>query len=61
MYIAKHQEMMFSGFKTSNEGVFVVAATNHKDQIDSALLRRFSRHIFVPIPEDKPVVYVGCS
>ena len=35
-----------------NEEVFVIGATNHKEQIDAALIRpgRLGRHILVPLP-----------
>ncbi|HEX6355587.1 AAA family ATPase [Actinophytocola sp.] len=41
------------GASTDNEGVFVLAASNHPWDIDSALLRpgRFDRTVFVPPPD----------
>lgn len=36
-----------------NDKVIVIAATNHKDVLDPAILRsgRFDRHIFIPMPD----------
>ena len=39
----------------SNSHVIVIAATNHKEVLDSAILRpgRFDRHVYVPMPNIK--------
>lgn len=34
----------------SSKSVFVIAATNRPDAIDTAILRRFKRHIYVELP-----------
>lgn len=40
------------GFEDSN-GVIVIAATNHREVLDKAVLRsgRFDRHIYIPLPD----------
>lgn len=34
----------------NNSGVHVIAATNTPDQLDAAILRRFSRLVYIPLP-----------
>lgn len=36
-----------------NERIFVIGATNFKDRIDSAILRRFGVHVGIPMPGEK--------
>lgn len=36
----------------SNEGIVVMAATNVKGLLDDAVLRRFDKHIHVPLPDE---------
>jgi|GEM_PF-6849667 len=45
------QEM--DGVKSHDADLFVLAATNHLDRIDSAILSRFNKKIEVPLPETK--------
>lgn len=45
------QEM--DGVKTHSQSVFVLAATNRIDQIDSAILSRFPKRVEIPIPDAK--------
>jgi len=45
------QEM--DGVKAHTQSVFVLAASNHIDQIDSALLSRFQKKVEIPIPDAK--------
>ena len=39
------------GADVDNKGILVLAATNIPWQIDTAALRRFERHIYIPLPE----------
>lgn len=41
----------FDGF-SSDSRIFVIAATNSPRQLDSALLRRFERHVQIPLPDE---------
>lgn len=43
------QEM--SGIESSSCLVFVLAATNHRDLIDPAVLRRFTETLYIPLPD----------
>lgn len=45
------QEM--DGVKIHSQSVFVLAATNRIDQIDSAILSRFPKRVEIPIPDAK--------
>lgn len=45
------QEM--DGVKAHSQSVFVLAATNRIDQIDSAVLSRFQKRVEIPIPDVK--------
>lgn len=45
------QEM--DGVKAHTQSVFVLAASNHIDQIDSAVLSRFQKKVEIPIPDTK--------
>ena len=38
------------GFDTDNANIVVIAATNRKDTLDSAVLSRFTKSIFIPLP-----------
>ena len=38
------------GFDTDNANVVVIAATNRKDTLDKAVLSRFGKSIFIPLP-----------
>lgn len=40
------------GVKAQAQHVFVIAATNRRDDIDSAVLSRFSKHIEIDLPDD---------
>jgi vacuolar protein-sorting-associated protein 4 len=35
----------------SNDSVFLLCATNCPWELDSAFLRRFQKHIYIPLPE----------
>lgn len=45
------QEM--DGVKAHSQSVFVLAATNRIDQVDSAVLSRFPKRVEIPIPDEK--------
>ena len=38
------------GFATDNANIVVIAATNRKDTLDKAVLSRFTKSIFIPLP-----------
>ena len=38
------------GFNTDNANIVVIAATNRKDTLDKAVLSRFTKSIFIPLP-----------
>lgn len=42
----------FDGFHADTR-IFVIAATNNPRQLDSALLRRFERHVEIPLPDEQ--------
>lgn len=39
------------GIKSSSADVFLIAATNHRDMMDAAILSRFSSQIEIPLPD----------
>lgn len=41
----------FDGFH-ADARIFVIAATNNPRQLDAALLRRFERHVEIPLPDE---------
>ena len=41
-----------NGFKGTPKNLILIGATNHKQSIDPALLRRFNRILTIPIPKD---------
>jgi vacuolar protein-sorting-associated protein 4 len=44
--------VQMDGVGNDNGGVFVLAATNVPWKLDSALLSRFQRKIYIPLPDD---------
>ena len=38
------------GFDTDNANIVIIAATNRKDTLDKAVLSRFGKSIFIPLP-----------
>jgi len=38
---------------SENEGLFILANTNCKEQLDKAILNRFRRKIFIPLPNEE--------
>lgn len=40
------------GFNTDNTNIIILAATNKKEALDSAILSRFSNNIFIPLPDE---------
>lgn len=38
------------GFGTDNANIVIIAATNRKDTLDKAVLSRFTKSIFIPLP-----------
>lgn len=45
------QGALFTKMQEAKPGVFVIAATNLPFSLDTALLRRFKKLIYVPLPE----------
>lgn len=41
------------GVNSHNEGVLIIAATNLPWELDQAMLRRFERRIYIPLPDKK--------
>lgn len=40
------------GFDTDNENIFMIAATNLVERLDSAIKDRFSKRIYIPLPDE---------
>ena len=40
------------GFDTDNANIIILAATNIKEALDSAILSRFSNNIYIPLPDE---------
>lgn len=47
------------GFGTDNANIVIIAATNRKDTLDKAVLSRFTRSIFIPLPtrDDRKAIF----
>lgn len=47
------------GFDTDNANIVIIAATNRKDSLDKAVLSRFGKSIFIPLPtrDDRRKLY----
>jgi vacuolar protein-sorting-associated protein 4 len=45
--------VQMEGVSTANNGVFVMAATNTPHNLDDAILRRFDKLIYIPLPDQK--------
>ena len=49
------------GFNTDNANIVVIAATNRKDTLDKAVLSRFTKSIFIPLPtrDDRKKIFAA--
>lgn len=49
------------GFNTNNANIVIIAATNRKDTLDKAVLSRFTKSIFIPLPslEDRKALFMA--
>ena|ERR1700761_8185374 len=43
--------VQMQGVSSDNSGVFLMAATNTPQNLDSAILRRFDKLIYIPLPD----------
>ncbi len=49
------------GFATDNANIVVIAATNRKDTLDKAVLSRFTKSIYIPLPtrDDRKQIFAA--
>jgi hypothetical protein len=57
--VINHALTLFDGATTDRSGIVLCAASNFPNRIDGALLRRFERVLYCPLPDDKDLSEVA--